>query len=385
MAGRWWVGTAGALIAAACGTAWGAELAVNRGLYAHRSLEGRLKAMGGRGGTSAKAESAVKAGLVWLARAQEKDGSWNARAWEGIAPHTVGATGLSLLAFQGAGYTHKADPFAQTVHRGLSWLKAQQRPDGSFPHKTFYEQGIATIAVCEAYAMTGNAALGRTAQKGVDYIIKTQPAHGGFRYKGAVPKGEGDLSVTGWQMLAIVSGHCAGLSLSPITFDRCRTFLANTRRDHGASAYLVADKKAGSKAVTAIGMVCRMFLDPGGSRDHIRQAARYLLLWEIRGQGPVPGGGSKQLVTDLYYTYWSSLAMFQFGGDEWRDWNVMVRDRLVRAQVGRRQDARGRSLYGSWEPANHKWAKHSGGRVYATAMAVLCLETCYRYARFHKR
>ena len=103
------------------------SVGMTRGIYSGRNRAGRSRAMGGRGGTNRHAESAVRAGLVWLAKAQEKDGSWNCKRWEGGGNYDVGMTGLALLAFLGAGYTQTKGPFKSTVAKGLAWLKANQK------------------------------------------------------------------------------------------------------------------------------------------------------------------------------------------------------------------------------------------------------------------
>jgi len=354
--------------------------AFSRGIYSGRSDAGKARAIGGKGGSSYRAESAVSAGLRWLAKAQEKDGRWSCKRWDGGDHYDVGVTGLALLAFLGAGYTHAKGPYKGTVTRGLRWLRANQQPSGRFNIRTFYEQGIAAMACSEAYGLTYSAEIGRMAQKSIDYIVKVQPAHGGFRYGGAVGKNQGDMSVTGWQVLALKSGVCSELNVPFTSFDRTRTFLKNTFRKYGGSAYIV-EKKGSGVAVSAIGMLCRQFV--GGKYDaEISQAAGYLMAHENKVKGP--GRGKDRLVGDLYYTYYSVLAMFQYGGKAWTGWNKLFRDTLVRAQVRSIYDKKRRYIRGSWDPAKHQWGKR-GGRVYCTAMAVLCLEVYYRFLPVYKR
>ncbi|HUT34507.1 MAG TPA: prenyltransferase/squalene oxidase repeat-containing protein [Planctomycetota bacterium] len=320
--------------------------------------------------------------LMWLMRAQEKDGSWNAKTWEGSSPYRVGMTGLAILAYEGAGFTHQRGRFRHTIARALAWLRENQRRDGSFPWETFYEQGIATMAVCEAYGMTDDPKLRAMAQRAVDYIVKLQPEHGGFRYSGPVTLDEGDMSVTGWQIMAIKSAMLAGLGVPPQAVERSRTFLKNTWRDYGASSYLAGNKPPGSLAITAIGLLCRAFLNDGGMYDvEIGQAADFLRRAENPNLDSPVGGASKQLVADTYYTYYSSLAMFQLGGDQsehWRSWRTMYRAPLIAAQVHAERNAQGRYTLGSWDPAKHRWGDR-GGRVYATALGALCLEAPFRY------
>ncbi|MBM4036061.1 MAG: terpene cyclase/mutase family protein [Planctomycetes bacterium] len=355
---------------------------LTRGLYRGRDRFGTATPGGGPGGTNKHVENTIIAGLIWLAKAQENDGHWDCQKWEGSGQFDVGMTGLALLAFLGAGYTHTKGRFKTTVERGLEWLSKDQKDNGSFSWKTFYEQGIATIVVSEAYGLTQSPGVGRMAQKAVDYICKVQPDHGGFRYGGAVPKEEGDMSVTGWQIMAIKSAICSELRVPQEAVERSRIFLKNTLRDYGGSSYIVSARGA-TPAMSAIGMLCRQFL--GGDYDaEIRNCADYLVQYQKNSQVG-PGTGKDHLVGDLYYTYYSTLAMFQMGGEYWTDWNKWFRDPLVKCQIHQVNDERGRFVRGSWDPANHQWAKHAGGRVYATAMAIISLEVYYRFLPFYKK
>ena len=368
----------------------GTRSRLNRGIYSGRSRRGRSKAVGGRGGTSRHAESSVMAGLKWLAKVQQRDGSWNGKNWEARQEYSVGMTGLALLCFLGAGYTDGKGPFKTTVKRGLAWLKAHQRPDGSFPWQTFYEQGIATMAVGEAYGLGRNPAVGRMAQQAVAYICKQQPDHGGYRYKGACPKGEGDISVTGWQIMAVKSGVCAELNVPHNIFDPFRIFLKNSWRQYGQSAYIVSQKGPGDYALTSVGMLCRIFIGGDEYEEEIRQTAQFLLSKELKGGKPVPGGASGWLAKDVYYTYYSALGMFQIGGEAWAAWNAMFRDKVVKLQVRRKLDETGRYVRGSWDPANHGDPKGNavtniGGRIYTTTLSILSLEVYYRFLPVYKR
>ena len=355
------------------------QLAEAHEIYGARTGSARAQAVGGRAGTTPRAESAVRAGLRWLARAQEPDGSWSCRRWGGSADHDVGVSGLALLAFLGAGYTQDKGPFRPTVRRALAWLRAHQKPDGAFRWRTFYEQGIAATAASEAYALSGSPPLGRMAQRAVDYIVAVQPEHGGFRYGGAVPRGEGDLSVTAWQIMALKSAAAAGLAVPPEAFERSRQLLAATWRGEGRSAYLVGTAEP-SIGPTAIGMLCRVFV--GGDALDIASAAA-ALLDDVRNGGG-PGKGRNRLVGDLYFTYYATTAMHQVGGEPWAEWNRVFRDALVEAQATALRDDKGRYVHGSWDPAAHAWGPR-GGRVYTTAMALLSLEAYYRFLPVYQR
>jgi hypothetical protein len=66
--------------------------------------------------------------------------------------------------------------------------------------------------------------------------------------------------------------------------------------------------------------------------------------------------------------------MFQVGGEPWKRWNGAVRDRVTAMQEQGEGCDRG-----SW-PTNEPFSVR-GGRIYATALAVLTLEIYYRFQR----
>ena len=65
--------------------------------------------------------------------------------------------------------------------------------------------------------------------------------------------------------------------------------------------------------------------------------------------------------------------MYQMGGAHWQRWNRAMKKAVLESQ---RTDG---SARGSWDPIG-PWG-HAGGRVYSTALGVLCLEVYFRYTR----
>ena len=63
--------------------------------------------------------------------------------------------------------------------------------------------------------------------------------------------------------------------------------------------------------------------------------------------------------------------MHHFGGPEWNEWNLRMRDVLVKSQ-----ETRGHAA-GSWAPRGDR--ADAGGRIYMTALAVCTLEVYYRH------
>ncbi len=222
------------------------------GGYALRGDKGaRLKAAR-RGGGGPDTESAVERALAWLYRNQEKAGYWtlngktglNGRAgwWatrgKGMRP---AMTAFAALAFLGAGYTYKGGhKYSSTVKKGLEWLIAEQAADGSFVGRTRkcgYAQGVVTLALCEAYAMGGayskqKTDLGRrlrvAAQKGLDYIARSQNSYAGWDYSPRA--GTSDTSITVWNCMALKAGRLAGLKVDGSCFQGITNWL-NSAQD----------------------------------------------------------------------------------------------------------------------------------------------------------
>jgi hypothetical protein len=75
----------------------------------------------------------------------------------------------------------------------------------------------------------------------------------------------------------------------------------------------------------------------------------------------------------MYYTYYTTLLMFQMGGDHWKKWNEGMKKMLLDNQ---RKDG---DFDGSWD-ALSPWEKKAG-RAYTTALGCLSLEVYYRYMK----
>ncbi len=188
-------------------------------------------------GAGPETEEAIELGLVFLSRIQVADGRWtlDQQAPQDGLPQLASdtaATGLALLAFQGAGYNHLEYRYAKVVRGGVEFLVGSQQPDGdlylamdgeSNRVVALYSHSIAALALCEAYGMTQDPSLREPAQKALDFIVQSQhQSRGGWRYS---PRIGSDTSVTGWMMMALKSGELADLEVPQDTYQRIRSWL----------------------------------------------------------------------------------------------------------------------------------------------------------------
>lgn len=324
------------------------------------------------GGGNEQSEAAVDAALKWLIAHQLSDGGWSfdMRACPeckgqcgnsgGKAGDRCAATALALLPLLGRGCTHKDGPYAKEVERGIGFLAglATQGQGQMFgTDGSLYSQGVAGIALAEAYAMTGDARLKRPAQLAMNFIMAAQdPQGGGWRYR---PRQPGDTSASGWHLVALKSGADAGLLIDAGVFANMSRFLDSTQAEDGAAYGYTGPGNGGG--TTAIGLLCRMHL--GWKPDHPAITRGAALLAE---RGPN---------RDPYYLFYANQVLARTGGVGWKAWNDALRDTLVQGQE------RGGHEAGSWYDsltAGH--GAFAAGRLYCTSLATLILENYYRNA-----
>ena len=333
----------------------------------------RRKGLLGRFGGTALTEAAVNKGLEWLARNQRRDGSWSlsgpyADGVSQISENEAAATAMALLAFQGAGHTHKEGKFRTNVARGWKWLLQQQDGNGcffqsgGFNHR-FYTQGLCSIAVCELYGMTKDPKYREPAQSAVDYCLRSQSAEGGWRY---APNADSDVSVTGWIVMGLQSARMAGLKVPKENLLRVERYLdAVAQRDGAYYPYQRGDDVRLS--MTAEALLMREYL--GWRRDDLRLVSG--IDWITSPENLIDFDKNR----DIYYWYYATQAAHHIEGDYWKRWNAVMRQALPEQQVPRGKEA------GSWDPNKptvDQWANH-GGRLYVTCLSIYMLEVYYRH------
>lgn len=347
-------------------------------------------------GASGASEKAVESALEWLSLHQDADGRWDA----GLAKYRDGSiansedsftvhcppgdicfgecyyweadtalTGLSLLAYLGAGYTHTDGKYSDTVGKGLDFLLKSQKPDGDLRGRSvavgMYCHAMASLALCEAFALTGDERLRQPVSKAIAFLVDAQAENGAaWRYEPKAPIG--DTSILGWVVLALRSGRSQGFPVPEKTVEGISQWLNGVSSGKNGGLAKYQPWKDVTPTMTAEAWLCRWFLDLDPNDGRNREASAYLL-----------EHGPDRDPYNLYYWYYGTLAMYQNGGESWEKWNQLVRDRIVG-----KQKLKGHQT-GSWDPDDSSWGKY-GGRVYCTALATLTLEVYYRFLRLYE-
>jgi len=331
---------------------------------------GMGRSLGVAGGTKAS-DRTVAAGLNWLARRQNPDGSWDFDGAgrpaadrfpnPGKCRSKYGATGLVLLTFLGAGLTHQTKgPYRKTVQDGMLYLlQTVEQSSGAGDLRGDGQEmpwhAVATLALCESYGLTLDARVGKAAQRALDFIAANQdPKSGGWACK----PGQGpDLITTAWQVLALESGRAETLRVDPAVLKKAAAMLDKVQSDSGA--FYGRTGPGQDPDATAAGLLCRLYLGWPPKHEALKKGAAYLI-----HRGPS--------ADDLVYNLFGTTLLHELSGPGWDTWHRGMRRMLVDSQGQAGADT------GSWWFPKEAHADQ-GGRVFHTAMSVLTVEVYYRY------
>lgn len=159
--------------------------------------------------------------LQWLQRHQSNDGRWSVNYYqfycddhdeytESVYRSDIAYTSLAILAYLGSGYDHKTPaPYGEAIPNAVSWLLRQQGLSGVFSDDN-YQQALATMALCEAYAMTMDPVLKEPAQRAVDIVQEC------LLVLVSGDQVAADSILTTWQVMALKAAKNGGLEVGSV-------------------------------------------------------------------------------------------------------------------------------------------------------------------------
>lgn len=366
---------------------------------------GKLGRRGDRAGSPYN--RAIDDALRWLRDHQSPDGNWSANAFDdecgkigdgyctgrGSVMHDVGVTSLSLLAFLGADNTDSRGKYKATVKAGLRFLIDNQDRNGNYGNEEVnahtYDHFLATLAVMEAYALTQKFTYKKSLRKALDYMYQMRNPSRAWRYADQssddMVAHPDDVSVTGWAVMVLSLAKEYDIDIDEVAFEDSILFIEEMTDRKGRTGYYepganssriegTADTWPDSEteAMTAVGILCRIFADPEmtrkGNEAAIEKGVKLILDKPIVFD---PDGNVGKI--DYYYWYYATYALYQWGGSSWKAWEKDV------GQVADHQRSKDDGdMHGSWDPQLDPWGV-IGGRVYSTAILTLLMEVYFRY------
>ncbi len=314
-----------------------------------------------------ESEAAVTRGLAFLASHQQADGHWSSGGYQA----DVGITGLCLLAFLASGHQPGRGRYGLVMNEAVDFLAESVRMSGQYgvpglvhsdaskgmSGPPMYGHGFATLALAEVYGMTRRRDLKPKVEAAIRLIEDTQNQDGyvyhdgGWRYQPQT--GDADISVTVVQVLALRAARNAGLKVPQSTIDRALNYMKRCSNSDGGFSYQVGQRQSGP-ARTGAGVLSLLM---AGMRDspECQAGLSYLIRHPFNRQNEWP-----YREHFFYAMYYVTQAMYQAGGDYWKQWYPPIRDLLVRMQ----------DADGNWGSSGYSEA----GPEYATAMAILVLQ-----------
>jgi hypothetical protein len=356
-------------------------------------LAGPAAAQPRRGPDREPVDEAVARGLAYLHRSQNTDGSWSVEAFgrlggfgppQGVAagPGDLAVTALSVMAFLSAGHVPGEGPYKETLDRGIRYVMTNQSRTGLFAapfggNTEMYYHGICTLLLAEAAGMVdGRLAddLRARLTAAVKVILEAQRKGigrdvGGWRYR--VDGTDADLSVTGWQLMALRAAKNVGCD---VPADRIQAAVEYVRRCHDlrTGGYTYQANGFGNVTIPCTGTGV-LALELCGKEYHKTPEALRAASFLIRN--PLAPGQPHF----FYGAYYVSQAMFQVGDtlgtNYWKSYRPELHRLLLQA-IPQRSD-------GSW--SGRAIDDFRLGPAYCTAMAILALTVEYRLLPIYQR
>jgi Prenyltransferase and squalene oxidase repeat len=317
-----------------------------------------------------QADAAIQRALGYLKKGQQPDGAWVSG---GFGPATS-VTSLAVMAFLAAGHVPgEPGPYRESIEKGIRYVLAHQRQNGLLASNSsngpMYCHGISTLMLAEVAGMTPDRELGNRIQtalgRGVKLILAAQNVSksaehaGGWRYHPS--SNDSDISVTGWQLMALRAAKAAGCDVPSSSIDRAVAYLKRCAvKQGGGFGYTPAG--GANNARTGTGILALEICGEHLTSEAVA-GAEYLLKH--------PPHWSTQYF--FYEVYYCPIAMFQLGDKYFLPYYSKLAAMLLAHQQGD----------GSWlsDDGNDR----TGGRNYCTAMAVLALTVEYRYLPIYQR
>ena len=232
-----------------------------------------------------------------------------------------------------------------------------------------YCHAMATLALCEAYALTGDDRLRDAGARAVAFLVRARARDGmAWRYAPGAPVG--DTSILGWVVMGLKSAKEVGIPIpgEAVGPPRARCSGSSkvaTGQSEGLARYQPGEPVTPDDDRRGLGLPPV----PGRRRARARQ--------HRGGRVPARATTPTAATTNFYYWYYATLALYQHGGEPWSRWNAKIRDRIVGLQHRARDTGREAGT-----PTTASTGPREAGST-ARRWPPLTLEVYYRYLRLY--
>lgn len=331
-------------------------------------IAGPIRAQPARTEVQKEVDDSVVRALEYLSAQQNGNGSWSVQAYG----ESTAATSLAVMAFMAAGHMPGEGPYGEQILRGIRFVVDAQHENGMLvakkSHGPMYSHGISTLMLAEVAGMLGkeDARRARAAlEKGVLLILAAQNVAKGDRHQGGwrydINSTDSDLSVTGWQLLALRAAKNIGCDVPADNIDRAVAYVKMCTLG-GRGGFCYQPNSGPTPTRTGTGILCLEICGEHQTHEAMT-AADYLLEQPLRPHSPYY----------FYGVYYCTVGMFKIGGRHWEQARDLIVDQLLAGQ----------NIDGSWS-ANFG-GERDMGKVYCTCMSVLGLAVEYQFLPIYQR
>ncbi|MDO8631000.1 MAG: terpene cyclase/mutase family protein [Phycisphaerales bacterium] len=300
---------------------------------------------------------AIERGLAYLARTQDRQGSWSNRGNYGAYP--VAMTALAGLALLMDGNTTTQGRYAPQVDRAADFILRSVAPNGLIAGgreeaRPMYGHGFSVLFLSQLYGMTEDAIRARQIRDVLDRAVtltgRGQSELGGWIYTPDGNSDEGSVTIT--QVQALRSCRSAGITVPKEIIDRAMKYLADSQNSDGGIRYSLRQRGGGSRApITGAAVLCWYLA--GEYTNPLAKRALDYTKDKVKPNATNTGH-------DYYAHFYFSQALYVSSDPYWDEYFPKRRDYLLSQQ----------------QPEGY-WSGDGVGDIYGTAVALVILQLPY--------
>ena len=312
-----------------------------------------------------RVDKALERGLEYLLAAQKADGSF-----PGMYGDTVAVPSLAGMACLATGHVPGDAKYGKVIDRALDYVLKNHDETGYFGkvgNGKMYAHSIATLFLTECSGMVSKerqAQIDEILPKAIKVILdaqnvkKNQGNDGGWRY--TPDANDSDTSCSGWALMALRSARLNGAQVPKSAIERAVKYMhRHHHKDKGCFGYQNPDQFA--VTLSGAGILCLELC--GRHEDPDSLSAAKFLMSVYREKLPNENYA-------YYGLYYASQGLFQIGGENWKEFSEWMYETYLPRQ----------------RPSG-AWPEHGGERTepYATAMTILAFAVPYRQLPVYQR
>lgn len=308
-------------------------------------------------------ETAVERGAAWLAKQQNRNGSWTNSSGQSYPCAMTGLAGMALL---GQGSTPGRGKYGRNVERAIRYLLKRQDGTGHITSpnegRSMYGHGFSMTFLAQCYGMAPDQdmanKLKRCLEKAIKLTSRSQSHLGGWNYSPNSSGDEGSVTIT--QVQALRACQNVNITVPYKTLERAIGYIKKSQQPDGGVAYR-AGMSGSRPSLSAAGAELLMMAGLYHAKE-TKKAIDYV-------RRHITSDNTRQQ-HDSYTTFYAAQALHQIGGKDWVKYFGARRKRYIREQ----------NRDGSW-----RYTGWGASPVFDTSVGVITLSLPFGYLPIYQR